>query len=88
MTRIPALIAACATLFALPALAAPSVTLSANPTSAISPASVTLTWTSTETSSCTASGAWSGVKAVNGSEIVSNLRADASFTLTCASTGR
>lgn len=69
--------------------AAPTVTLSANPTSGISPASVNLTWASTESSECVASGGWSGVKATSGSEVVPDLRADAEFVLTCsASTGQ
>lgn len=67
------------------AVAAPTVTLTASPEQAISPASVTLTWASTESSACTASGGWSGSKAVNGTEVVSDLRTNTSFTLVCAS---
>ena len=50
-------------LIALPALAAPTVTLTASPTQAISPASIVLTWSSTGASACAASGGWSGAKA-------------------------
>jgi hypothetical protein len=68
--------------------AAPTVTLSGNPTSGISPIAVTLTWSSTESSACTASGGWSGPKATSGTEVIADLRADTQFTLVCAaSTG-
>jgi hypothetical protein len=79
-----------ALLLAVPfaAHAAPTVTLSGNPTSGISPVAVTLTWVSTESSACAASGGWSGVKATSGTEVIADLRADTQFTLVCsASTG-
>ena len=47
---------------------------------------VRLSWSTTSADSCTASGAWSGSRAVNGSEILSNLQQSASYTLTCANT--
>jgi DNA-binding beta-propeller fold protein YncE len=47
----------------------------------------TLTWTSNGASSCTASGAWSGSKALSGSETVGPLQASASFTLSCGNAG-
>src|SRR5205085_320399 len=46
-----------------PATPAPSVSLSASPTSVSSGGSSTLTWSSTDATSCTASGGWSGSKA-------------------------
>jgi hypothetical protein len=68
--------------------AAPTVTLTANPTTGISPLSVTLTWSSTESQSCTASGGWTGTKATSGTQTVTGLTANQTFTLTCgASTG-
>ncbi len=63
--------------------AAPSVTLTASPTTAISPASVTLTWSGTEVNACVASGGWTGTKGVSGSQTITGLTAPASFTLTC-----
>ncbi len=48
--------------------AAPVVTLSVGPSAVTSGGSATLTWTSTNTTSCTASGGWSGAKAVSGSQ--------------------
>jgi len=65
--------------------AAPTVTLTANPTTGISPLSVTLTWSSTESQSCTASGGWTGTKAVSGTETVTGLRTNTTFSLTCGS---
>ena len=65
------------------AQAAPTVTLTASPTSGLSPFSTTLTWSSTESTACTASGAWSGAKATSGSQVVSNLLVSSTFTLTC-----
>ena len=66
---------------------APTVSLSANPISISSGASSTLSWSSTNATRCIASGAWSGSKAVSGSETVSNLLATSSYTLTCTGTG-
>lgn len=45
---------------------------------------VTLTWNSTDTTSCTASGGWSGAKAVSGSELIGPLKATTAFTLDCS----
>jgi hypothetical protein len=45
---------------------APTVSISASPTSIVSGASSTLTWSSTNVTSCTASGGWSGSEATNG----------------------
>ena len=65
----------------------PTVTLSATPSTVTSGNSSTLSWTSTNATSCTASGGWSGSKATNGSEVRSNLTATATYTLTCSSGG-
>ncbi|MHB8660982.1 MAG: choice-of-anchor Q domain-containing protein, partial [Minisyncoccota bacterium] len=45
---------------------APIITLSASPTSVTSGGSSTLTWSSTNATSCTASGGWTGTKATSG----------------------
>ena len=69
------------------ARAATTVTLSASPTQGISPVSIALTWSSTEAAVCTAGGAWSGSKAVAGTETVV-ARVDSTYSLTCStSTG-
>lgn len=47
----------------------PTVTLSAVPDPVTLGSSTTLTWTSTNATSCTASGSWSGTKATSGSEV-------------------
>ncbi|MEK7538952.1 MAG: peptidoglycan-binding protein [Patescibacteria group bacterium] len=64
---------------------APTVTLTATPTSVTSGSSATLSWTSTNATSCTASGAWSGVKGTSGSQTTGPLTATATYTLTCGS---
>lgn len=46
--------------------------------------STTLTWSSTDATSCSASGGWSGSKATAGHEDVTSISATTSFTLTCA----
>jgi len=61
----------------------PTVSLAANPTSVTSGGSSTLTWSSTNATFCTASGAWSGTKAVSGNESTGALTASSSYSLTC-----
>ena len=65
----------------------PSVSISASPTSVTSGAGSTLTWTSSNATSCTASGAWSGTKAVSGSFSTGALSSTATYTLSCTGTG-
>ncbi len=64
----------------------PTVTLDANPTSVASGATTTLTWSSTDATSCTASGGWSGTKATSGSETSAALTSNTTFTLACSNT--
>jgi hypothetical protein len=62
------------------------VTVTANPTSGTAPMASTITWTTTNSpSSCTASGAWSGSKAVGGgSQLVTGIPAGTNtFSLSC-----
>jgi hypothetical protein len=66
---------------------APSVTLTAAPTTVTRGGSATLTWSSSNATSCTASGGWSGTKVVSGSEPRSGLTANSTFTLTCTGAG-
>ena len=66
---------------------APTVTISANPTSVSSGGSSTLTWSSTNATSCTASGGWSGSKATSGTQTLTNLTSTAVYALTCTGTG-
>jgi hypothetical protein len=64
---------------------APTASLTANPLTAAVGSTVVLSWTSSNATSCTASGAWSGSKALNGSQSVVLATAGANtFTLSCA----
>ena len=61
----------------------PTVSLAANPKSVTSGTSSTLTWSSTNATSCTASGGWSGAKATAGSESSGALTSTTQFSLAC-----
>ncbi len=66
----------------------PTVTLTATPASIILGASSTLTWSSTNATACTASGAWSGAQAVTGTASeVPTTAGTQSFILTCTGAG-
>ena len=64
---------------------APTVSLSVAPTGIVVGQSATLTWSSTNGSSCTASGAWSGNQAASGTSVQTPTAAGSlTFTLTCS----
>jgi thermitase len=65
---------------------APTVSLSASPSSIIAGQSSTLTWSSTNATSCTATGGWSGTRATSGSLAVSPT-SNSTYTLTCTGAG-
>jgi hypothetical protein len=65
---------------------APNASISTSPATIDAGQSSTLTWSSTDATSCTASGAWSGAKATSGSQVVSPA-ATASYTITCNGAG-
>jgi cysteine-rich repeat protein len=66
---------------------APTVTLTANPTSVTSGSASNLTWTVSNATSCTASGGWSDSKAITGGTMsTGNLTSATTFTLTCTNT--
>ena len=69
------------------ASATPSVTLSASPSSLPYNGSTTLSWSSTNSSGCTASGDWSDNKATSGSQTILALTANSSFNLSCSGPG-
>jgi outer membrane protein assembly factor BamB/plastocyanin len=48
---------------------------------------VTLTWSSAQAGACTASGAWSGIKATSGSESVVVALGEHTYSLTCSDPG-
>jgi uncharacterized protein (TIGR03118 family) len=69
------------------AAAPPTVSLSVAPTSIVLGQSATLTWSSTNTSGCTASGGFSGAEATAGTSVVTPTSAGSvTFTLTCSGT--
>ncbi|HEU5138086.1 MAG TPA: fibronectin type III domain-containing protein [Steroidobacteraceae bacterium] len=62
-----------------------TVTLQANRTSSTGSFAPVLTWsTNPVASSCTASGGWSGTKAVSGTQTLPTITASTNYTLTCA----
>jgi parallel beta-helix repeat protein len=65
----------------------PTVTFIAAPTAVAKGGTSTLTWSSTNATSCVAGGAWSGTKPVSGSQIVSKLTAGKTYNLTCSGIG-
>lgn len=64
----------------------PTVTFSADPASIAAGQSSTLTWSSTNATSCTASGGWSGSEPISGTAAVSPA-VTTTYTLSCAGTG-
>ncbi len=69
-----------------------TVTISANPTTVSSGGSTTITWSSTNATSCTASSspsntAWTGTKSLTGSQGVAGLTATTAFNLSCSGPG-
>lgn len=65
----------------------PTLSFSVAPTSVTSGGSATLTWSSTNAASCTASGGWSGTKATSGSQSTGALSANQSYGLSCVGAG-
>jgi hypothetical protein len=61
-----------------------TVSLSASRTLVSAGDRVTLRWSSSNADSCTASGGWSGSKALTGSELVGPLSGDTTFLLSCS----
>src|SRR6185295_241859 len=70
-----------------PAPLAPTVALAGNPASVTSGGSSTLIWSSTDATSCVASGAWSGPEATSGTQPIGPLAADGRYSLTCTGLG-
>ena len=65
----------------------PTIIFTANQYQIGTTTDVTLTWTSTHATSCTASGDWSGSKATSGSETINSVASSKSFVLTCTGAG-
>lgn len=63
---------------------APTLSISGSPTQLALGQSSTLTWSAANVNSCTASGAWSGSKALSGNETVTpSAHGTVTYTLTC-----
>lgn len=77
---------AIATVTVTAAAAAPTVTLSASPMNIASGDNSTLTWSSTNATSCSASGGWTGTMATSGTDSVSPT-GTTTYTLTCTGPG-
>jgi hypothetical protein len=67
--------------------ASPDVTLSATPLSPANGATTTLTWSAQNATTCTASGAWSGVRATSGTEQTAAINTATIYTLACTGDG-
>jgi hypothetical protein len=66
----------------------PTVSISASPSSIIIGQSVTLSWSSTNATSCAASGDWSGTKATSGKETVTpSTTGSKTYSLSCSGAG-
>jgi hypothetical protein len=65
-----------------------TASLSAAPTTVASGGASTLTWSSTNATSCTASGGWSGSRATTGTQSTGVITATTSYSLTCTGAGR
>lgn len=78
--------ATCSASVAVTSNPAPTCSISANPTSILIGQSSLLTWTSSNTTTCVASNAWSGTKSISGIESVSPSN-DSTYSLTCSGPG-
>ena len=65
----------------------PSVSLSASPASVASGGNTTLTWSASNATACSASGAWSGSMATQGSQSTGAITATKTYALNCSGTG-
>lgn len=65
----------------------PTVSLGANPAAVDAGGRTTLTWSSTNATGCSATGAWAGNKPGSGSEQSAALAATSTFTLACTGAG-
>lgn len=75
-------------LYGMNAAVAPTVSLTSSASSVSSGGTVTLTWSSTGATSCTASGGWTGtLPSVSGSQQSSAISAATTYTVTCTGQG-
>jgi hypothetical protein len=65
----------------------PTVSISATPNQVTSGSSSTITWTSTNASSCTASGTWNGTEQTQGTYNTGALNTNSNYNLSCTGPG-
>ncbi|MEK7176958.1 MAG: hypothetical protein AAB719_01520 [Patescibacteria group bacterium] len=66
---------------------APTVSLNASPNPVVYNTASSLSWSSTNATSCTASGGWNGPKALSGTQSTGNLTSNQTYTLDCIGPG-
>jgi hypothetical protein len=64
--------------------AVPTVQLSVNPLTVQAGGSATISWSSTDTTSCVATGGWTGSKPISGSQSTGALTQNTTFVLVCS----
>ena len=65
----------------------PTVTISANPSTVTRGKTTTISWSSTNTSACRGTGAWTGSEATSGSKPTGAITKDLTFALSCSGSG-
>lgn len=70
-----------------PDVSGPTLSFGASPTVVDEGTTTTLTWSTTDADSCTASGGWSGNRSASGSETVGPLSAGTTYSLSCTGSG-
>jgi hypothetical protein len=70
-----------------PSIPSPTISLGGSSLNGNVGDTITINWSSTNTTSCSASGNWSGTKALSGSEDILLLPGDNTFTLQCSGDG-
>jgi hypothetical protein len=75
------------TFYGTPPPPVPTVAFSASPKIVTTGSSSTLTWTSTNATSCSATGAWNGSQPTSGSASTGALNTNSTYTLNCTGAG-
>ena len=66
---------------------APTISITSDISSASTGDSALISWSSTNATSCTASGGWTGSKGTSGSESISLVAGNNTFSLSCSGSG-
>lgn len=71
-----------------PLIAAPSIKISASTSNTVAGQPVTLTWSSMQAESCTATGPWNGIQSLNGQQTLTpSISGSFDYTLSCTGAG-